>query len=124
MVWLDVGSDAEFTAVPATMAYPVPSIVKTGVAAALLLQGIFSVSLVHKTVHVKKGDWILVHAAAGGVGLWLCQLLKSIGAKKIGTASTAEQMKLAMENGANYMLSYKEESDLVEKCPRLRGDRG
>ena len=53
---------------------------------------------------VEKGDWVLVHAAAGGMGLWLCQILRDIGARTIGTASTAEKRALAQENGAMEVL--------------------
>jgi len=60
-----------------------------------------------KAHYVQKGDWILVPGASGGVGLWLCQLLKAVGARVIGTASTAEKMKLATENGADFMLNYR-----------------
>lgn len=124
VVWLAMGGYAEYTAVPASMAYLVPSDVRPGVAAAALLQGLFAVSLIHKIVQVKEGDWALVHAAAGGVGLWLCQLLKALGAKTIGTASTAEKMKLAMENGADYVINYKEEKDLVKRVEEITGGQG
>lgn len=72
---------------------------------------------------MQKGDWILVHAAAGGVGLWLCQLLRSVGAKVIGTASTADKMELAKTNGADYMINYKSE-DVVAKVKELTGGQG
>jgi NADPH:quinone reductase len=124
VVWLAMGGYAEYTAVPAPMAYRVPAGVKPGVAAAALLQGLFSMSLCHKIVQIKEGDWVLVHAAAGGVGLWLCQLLKILGAKTIGTASTAEKIKLATENGADYTINYKEETDLVKRIKEITGGHG
>ncbi|OKL56402.1 hypothetical protein UA08_08075 [Talaromyces atroroseus] len=124
VVWLAMGGYAEYTIVPASLAYPVPADIKPGVAAAALLQGLFAMSLSHKIVQVKEGNWALVHAAAGGVGLWLCQLLKALGAKTIGTASTAEKMKLAVENGADYVINYEEEKDLVKTIEEVTGGYG
>ena len=66
---------------------------------------------------------MLVHAAAGGVGLWLCQILKAIGARTIGTASTAEKIKLATENGADYMIDYSKDS-VPEKVREIVGSGG
>ena len=122
--WLAIGGYAEYTAVPASTAYVVPSDVKHGVAAAALMQGLTALTLTHRIYQVKKGDWVLVHAAAGGVGLWLCQLLKALGAKTIGTVSTAEKMKLAMENGADFMINIKEEKDLVKRVEEITGGQG
>jgi NADPH2:quinone reductase len=119
-----MGGYAEYTAVPASISYPVPPDVKPGVAAAALLQGLFAMTLVHKIAQVKEGDWVLVHAASGGVGLWLCQLLKVIGAKTVGTASTAEKIELATDNGADYMINYREEKDLVKRIEETTGVRG
>ena len=124
VVWLAMGGYAEYTAVPASMAYVVPSDVKPGVAAAALLQGLYALILTHRIYQVKEGDWVLVHAAAGGVGLWLCQLLKTLGAQTIGTVSTAEKMKLAKENGADFMINYKEEKDLVKRVEEITGGQG
>ncbi len=124
VVWLAMGGYAEYTVVPASMAYVVPSDVKPGVAAAALLQGLTALTLTHRIYQVKKGDWVLVHAAAGGVGLWLCQLLKALGAKTIGTVSTAEKMKLAEENGADFMINYSEEKDLVKRVREITGGQG
>ncbi len=67
---------------------------------------------------------MLVHAAAGGVGLWLCQLLRVVGARTIGTASTSEKIELAKSNGAEFMVNYKEESDFVGKIKEITGGEG
>ncbi len=69
VVWLALGGYAEYTAVPASMAYVVPAEVEPGVAAAALMQGLTALTLTHRIYQVKKGDWALVHAAAGGTGL-------------------------------------------------------
>ena len=66
---------------------------------------------------------MLVHAAAGGTGLWLCQLLRRVGARTIGTASTAEKRALAKENGAEVVVDYAHE-DLKTKVLELTGGKG
>lgn len=124
VVWLAMGGYAEYTAVPASTTYKIPSDVKPGVAAASTLQGLTAMVLTHEVYSVQKGDWVLVHAAAGGVGLWLCQILKSLGANTIGTASTAEKLKLAKDNGAGSMINYKEETDLVQKVMEITNGKG
>jgi len=124
VVYLAMGGYAEYTAVPASTAYVVPAEVEPGVAAAALMQGLTALNLTHKIYQVKKGDWALVHAAAGGTGLWLCQLLKAQGAKTIGTAGTAEKIQLAKENGADFVINYHEEKDLVKRVEEITGGHG
>ncbi|TVY84630.1 putative quinone oxidoreductase [Lachnellula suecica] len=124
VVFLGTGAYAEYTSVPAAKTHVIPSALEPGIAAASLLQGLTALTLIREAHHVQKGDWVLVHAAAGGVGLWLCQLLKAVGAKTIGTASTAEKIALAKENGATYMVNYKEEKDLVGKIKEITGGEG
>lgn len=124
VVWLAMGGYAEYTAVPASMAYVVPAEVEPGVAAAALMQGLTALTLTHRIYQVKKGDWALVHAAAGGTGLWLCQLLKALGTKTIGTAGTAEKIQLAKENGADFVINYHEEKDLAKRVEEITGGHG
>lgn len=83
-------------------------------AAAAVLQGLTALTMIRESYAVQPGDWVLVHAAAGGVGLWLCQLLRVVGARVIGTASTAEKMALARKNGADYVINYSHE-DVVAR---------
>ena len=124
VVWLAIGGYAKYTAVPAPMAYRIPSEIKPGVAAAALLQGLTAFILTHEVHHVEKDDWVLVHAAAGGVGLWLCQILKALGAHMIGTAGTAEKIELAKENGAEWVINYNEDKDLVKKIMGITNGKG
>jgi NADPH2:quinone reductase len=75
---------------------------------------------------VQRGDWVLVTAAAGGVGLWLCQLLKAVGARTIATASTPEKRELAKQNGAEFVVEY-HESDrdaFTKEVVELTGGEG
>ncbi|KAH8812597.1 hypothetical protein F5884DRAFT_820433 [Xylogone sp. PMI_703] len=118
---------AEYTLAPLIHTARVPEGVPPGIAAASLLQGLTALTLIRESYPVKKGDWILVHAAAGGVGLWLCQLLKAVGARTIGTASTPEKIQLAKDNGAEFMINYRlegEEGDVVKKVNELTGGAG
>lgn len=123
-MWMGLHAYAEYTAAPAAKAYAIPSGLEPSVASAALLQGLTALTLIRESYHVQKGDWCLVHAAAGGVGLWLVQLLKVVGAKTIGTASTTEKIELAKKNGADIMINYKEEKDLVGKIKEITGGVG
>jgi NADPH2:quinone reductase len=112
---------AEYTAAPANYTIPIPDSISTKTAAASLLQALTAVTLIRESYDVKRGDWILVTAAAGGVGLWLCQLLRAVGARVIATASTEEKRALAKENGAEFLLSYE---DVPGKVMEITGGEG
>jgi NADPH2:quinone reductase len=88
---------------------PVPSNISSKIAAAALLQALTAITLIRESYPVKRGEWVLVTAAAGGVGLWLCQLLKAIGARTIATASTVAKRELAKQNGAEVLVEYHED---------------
>lgn len=100
---------AEYTAVPSTYVVSVPSSISSEVAAASLLQALTAITLIKDAYPVQKGDWVLVTAAAGGVGLWLCQLLKAVGARTIAAASSPEKRELAKQNGAEIVVDYHED---------------
>ncbi|XXG94716.1 T-complex protein 1 subunit delta [Hypoxylon texense] len=123
VVWMGEGAYAEYTGVPAKNAVKIPEGVPPKIAAAALLQGLTALTLVREAHAVQKGDWVLVHAAAGGTGLWLVQLLKSIGANTIGTASTPEKVELALAAGAAHVVNYSHE-DVKSKVLELTGGRG
>ncbi|ALG15322.1 quinone oxidoreductase family protein [Kibdelosporangium phytohabitans] len=109
VAWYTVqGSYAEKLVLPAESAIPVPDGVDTDVAAALLLQGVTAHYLVASTYAVQKDDPILVHAAAGGVGLLLVQLAKARGARVLATVSTPEKEQLAREAGADEVVGYED----------------
>jgi NADPH2:quinone reductase len=111
------GAYAERAAVAADRAVPVG---ETGpeLAAAVLLQGMTAHYLSHSTYAVKPGDIALVHAAAGGVGLLLTQMVKLRGGRVIGTVSTAEKEKLARDAGADEVVRY---DNFAEDVRRLTG---
>ncbi|KAI8049652.1 alcohol dehydrogenase zinc-binding domain-containing protein [Syncephalis plumigaleata] len=99
-------SYSEYAAVPAITTAQLPENVSWNTAAAALLQGLTAWSMVTLAYPVKAGDWILVHAAAGGTGRWLVRLCKRAGAHVIGTVSTEEKAALAREDGADVVLNY------------------
>ena len=115
------GSYAEQTVVGADRAVRVPDGVDAKQAAAAMLQGMTAHYLVNSTYEVQPGDTVLVHAAAGGMGLLLTQLVKVRGARVIGTVATAEKERLAREAGADEVIGYDEVPDAVRK---LTGGEG
>jgi NADPH:quinone reductase len=104
--WQSPGSYAEQVVVPARGVVRVPDGVDDDTAAAIPLQGFTAHYLVSSTYQVKAGDTVLVHAAAGGVGLLLVQLAKAKGATVIGTVSTEEKAQLARDAGADEVVGY------------------
>ncbi|MEV0072846.1 quinone oxidoreductase [Amycolatopsis sp. NPDC050768] len=104
-----LGSYAARKLLPAAGAVKVPAGVSDEIAAATMLQGITAHYLIRSTYEVKPGDDVLVHAAAGGVGLLLVQLAKARGARVIGTVSTEEKAELARGAGADHVIRYDRE---------------
>jgi NADPH:quinone reductase len=100
------GNYAEYTLVPEVKLVPLPEKVSFELAAASLLQGVTAHALSHSVCKVKAGDTVLVHAAAGGVGLLLVQMAKRLGATVIGTVSTPEKAQFVKTMGADYIIDY------------------
>ncbi len=99
---IDTGGYAQFATAPQSLTFPIPDDVEDETALALLLQGLTAWHLYKTCAHVKPGDSVVVHAAAGGVGSLAVQLGKPLGAGRvIATASTEEKRKLAQELGAD-----------------------
>ena len=117
------GAYAQYAAVPAPRLVVLPAGVSTRQGAAAMLQGMTAHYLASTTYPLKKGDACLVHAAAGGVGLLLCQIAKMRGARVIGTVSTEEKAKLAREAGADEVVLYTTQ-DFEPEVKRLTGGRG
>jgi NADPH2:quinone reductase len=118
-----LGAYAEVAVVPADRLVPIPSDVGTHQAAAVMLQGLTAHYLACDTYPLAAGDSCLVHAAAGGVGLLLCQMAKMRGARVIGTVSTEAKAKLAREAGADEVIRYTEQ-DFVQETKRLTEGKG
>ena len=103
------GAYAEERNLEAKFVVKLPRAIAYDTAAAMMLKGLTAQYLLRQTYRVKEGDWILVHAAAGGVGLILCQWAKALGAKVIGCAGTEEKVKLAKKAGARHTIVYSQE---------------
>jgi NADPH2:quinone reductase len=114
------GSYAEYCVIPAHRLVPVPDGVSCVDAAAAMLQGMTAHYLTRSTYPLKRGETCLVHAAAGGVGLLLCQMAHAAGARVIGTVSTDEKAELARSAGADDVIFYTRQ-DFVAEVKRLCG---
>ena len=125
VVWANVpGGYAERVVVPADRAVAVPDAVADDVAVGAFLQGMTAHFLVTDCAPVGAGDTVLVHAAAGGVGLLLTQLATARGARVLATVSTAEKEKLAREAGAAEVLRTADVDDLAAAVRALTGGAG
>lgn len=120
---MNVGSYAEYCIVPAWKLVKIPDGIDFKTACAAMLQGMTAHYLAHSTFKLNDNHDILLHAAAGGVGLLLVQMAKKIGAKVIGTVGNKEKAKLAKENGADEIIIYTEE-DFEEKVKELMNGNG
>jgi len=118
-----LGAYAEYAVVPADRVVRLPDGVSVRQGAAAMLQGLTAHYLATTTFPLKSGDACLVHAAAGGVGLLLCQIAKLRGARVLGTVSTREKAALAREAGADEVILYTEQ-DFETEVKRLTSGVG
>lgn len=118
-----IGSYAEVLLRPADRLVKIPAKISDQVAAAILLKGMTAEYLLRRTYKVKKGETILVHSAAGGVGQILCQWAKHLGATVIGTVSTDEKAKLARKAGCKHVIITAREkvSERVRQITKGKG---
>ena len=119
-----VGSAASTAVLPADKLVPVPDGVSSEDAAAAMLQGMTAHYLAVDTYAVRAGDFAVVHAAAGGVGQLLTQLVVSRGGRVIATAGTDEKCEIARGRGAEVALNYREVEDLAAAVREATGGRG
>lgn len=105
-----VGSYATYRNYPAELCIPLPDEISDEAAASLLLQGMTVQYLIRQIYPVQAGDTVLLHAAAGGVGLIACQWLHALGATIIGTVGSEEKAELAKAHGCTHTILYQQES--------------
>lgn len=117
------GSYCEERVVPASVLVKLPRAISDEQAASMMLKGLTAQYLLRRTCKVVKGDWILVHAAAGGVGLILCQWAKSLGAKVIGIVGSDAKAALAKRNGCKHVL-IEGRDDIVARTRALTQGAG
>jgi NADPH2:quinone reductase len=118
-----LGAYAEFAAVPADRLIRIPDELDFDQAAAAMLQGMTAHYLSHSTYPIRQGETALIHAAAGGVGALLVQMVKNRGARVIGTAGSEEKAQLARDAGADEVILYREQ-DFETETRRLTGGEG
>ena len=117
------GSYCEQRVVPADRLVKLPQGISDEQAASMMLKGLTVHYLIHSTYAVKKGETVLWHAAAGGVGLIACQWLKALGVTVIGTAGSDEKCALARAHGAEHVINYTREN-FVERVKSITGGKG
>lgn len=118
-----MGAYAEERLMPADRVVKIPAGISDIQAAGMMLQGMTARYLLHGCYQVKPGDTILIHAAAGGVGLIVCQWAKYLGATVIGTAGSREKADLAKAHGCDHPILYRDE-DVVQGVRELTGGKG
>jgi NADPH2:quinone reductase len=116
------GAYADVRIVPADRMVKLPQGISDEQAASMMLKGMTVHYLIHTTYPVQKGEMLLWHAAAGGVGLIACQWLKAIGATVIGTAGSDEKAALAKAHGADHVINYSREN-FVERVQSITGGK-
>ncbi|KAJ7651564.1 NAD-P-binding protein [Mycena polygramma] len=116
-----VGIHSDYAAVPWSFVYALPPNVSTRTAAAAFSQGLTALTFIEEAYNVRKGDIILVHTVAGGLGLLFAQLIKARGATVIGTTSTKEKAELAKANGADHVILYKDEDTVARVLELTNG---
>eukprot|EP00158_Paraphelidium_tribonemae_P001775 Partr_v1_DN24795_c0_g2_i2_m37370 putative Quinone oxidoreductase len=117
------GSCAEYACPSIYKCIKVPEGVPMDVAGSCLLAGLTALMLTQETYRVKRGDTVLIHAVAGGVGQLLCQMCKQVGASVIGTTSSVEKADIGRALGADHIIDYTK-VDVLTEVMRLTGDVG
>lgn len=117
------GAYCEARVMPAAQVCPLPDDISFEQGAAMMLKGMTTQYLFHRTTPLKAGDTVLFHAAAGGVGLIACQWARSEGITLIGTAGTDEKCQLALDHGAAHCINYRKEN-FAEKVRELTDGKG
>ena len=117
-----LGAYSEARVMPADRLVPVPDGITDSQAAAMMLKGMTAWYLIRRTHVVKPGETILIHAAAGGVGLIVCQWAKHLGATVIGTVGDAQKAALAKSHGCDHPINYRSE-DFVARVAEITGGK-
>jgi NADPH2:quinone reductase len=118
-----VGAYAQARLMPAERLIKVPDEISDPQAAAMMLKGMTVQYLIRRTCRVARGDTVLFHAAAGGVGLIACQWLKHLGATVIGTVGSDEKAEIARAHGCDYPINYRRES-FAPRVREITGGKG
>lgn len=117
------GAYTQARVMPAAQVCPLPDGISFEEGAAMMLKGMTVEYLFHRTTPLKRGDTVLFHAAAGGVGLIACQWARSEGITLIGTAGTDEKCQIALDHGASHCINYRD-TDWVARVRELTDGKG
>jgi NADPH2:quinone reductase len=117
------GAYAQERVMPAAPLIKLPESISFETGAAMMLQGMTVRYLIKKSYPVKAGDTVLLHAAAGGIGLIACQWLKALGVTVIGTVSSSEKAALAIAHGCTHIINYSTE-DFTARVKEITGGKG
>ena len=123
VVWMGSNGYAEYSAAPSIRTTKIPDSISSPDACAAILQGLTALTLVTEGHKVQKDDWVLVLAASGGVGGWLCQILKAKGAHTIATVGSEGKKKVAEDAGAEVVL-VEGKDDVGEKVKEFTDGEG
>lgn len=118
-----IGAYAERRNYPAERLIHIPNAIDDKTAAAMMLQGMTAEYLIRRTYPVQPGDFVLLHAAAGGVGQIATQWLRHLGAIIIGTAGSSEKLKIAADLGCHHVINYRD-GDWVSKVKSATDGKG
>jgi len=118
-----IGAYAELRNIPADRLVKLPDAIDFKTGAAMMLQGMTAQYLLRRTCKVEPGDTILIHAAAGGVGLIVCQWARALGVTVIGTVSSDEKAALAKAHGCDHTIIYTREN-FTERVKQITGGKG
>ncbi len=117
---MPIGAYSEKQIMPQEKLVSVPDGVSNEVASCIVLKGMTAEYLLHRSFQAKKGDKVLFHAAAGGVGQILCQWANSLGCEVIGTVGSKEKVNIAKKNGCHHVINYSEKN-FVEEVEKIIG---
>ena len=120
---MPIGAYSQQRIIPAKIAVKIPNGISHKLAATLMTKGLTTNYLLTKTYHLKAGETILFHAAAGGVGQIFAQWANSIGAEVIGTVGSDKKIEIAKSNGYKNVINYTKD-DFVKEVMKLTGDKG
>jgi NADPH2:quinone reductase len=120
---MPIGSYSEKQLFPQEKLVLVPEGISDGIASCIMLKGITAEYLLHRAYPIKKGDKVLYHAAAGGVGQILCQWANALGAEVIGTVGSKEKEAIAKKNGCHHVINYTD-TNFVEEVEKIAGKNG
>jgi NADPH2:quinone reductase len=118
-----IGAYAEARNIPVAKVSKLPRTISDEQAAAMMLKGMTARYLLRATYRVKRGETVLVHAAAGGVGTLLSQWARALGATVIGTVGSPEKVEVAKAHGCHYVVEYRKE-DVASRVRELTGGKG